>query len=181
MRKILIMPVLASLVILTSCFPTYSAYNDQEIKPLISSQKAVTFAPGNPGQFKNHDFSAIDRLAVGTPHEYSTSMRKLIDYLCTDAKTDLDKTRAVFRWMAQNIEYDGKMYQFDDIQDMPPDIIFLQRKGVCWHYSVLFQRLMEMASVQAKIVLGKASGYPGDIISGKNNHAWNAVKIDGEW
>ena len=68
-----------------------------------------------------------------------------------------------------------------DIPRLDPEEVFILRKGVCQHYSVLFQRLADMAGLQARTIAGEASGFPKSILLKDTRHAWNAVRIDGAW
>ena len=108
-------------------------------------------------------------------------MKKLVVYLTGSAHNDLERTRALFIWEAANIEYDGSAFSVHDIPQLQPEEIFLRRKGVCVHYSVLFERLATLAGLQAQTIVGKATGYPAAILLNDTAHAWNAVRIDGAW
>jgi hypothetical protein len=55
---------------------------------------------------------------------------------------------------------------------------------VCGGYSDLFTALARAAGLEAESITGYGKGHAyevGEPIAGPANHAWNAVKIDGEW
>jgi len=106
--------------------------------------------------------------------------------LTKTAKTDTEKAKAIYDWIADNIAYDtvsffsGNISYTGDISE----ITYQTRKSVCQGYSELFKRMCDFAGLECQVISGFAKGYgynPGDKIEGKSNHAWNAVKIDGQW
>lgn len=50
----------------------------------------------------------------------------------------------------------------------------VDRAAVCLGYAVSFQLLMDMSGVECLTIVGAAFNSTGD-------HAWNMVKLDGEW
>lgn len=60
---------------------------------------------------------------------------------------------------------------------------FQKRKGVCQHYSELFDRIASQTGLETQINLGDAKTRNYDIgrRRAKVSHAWNSVKIDGIW
>lgn len=106
--------------------------------------------------------------------------------LTRTAKTDTEKAKAIYDWITDNIAYDtasffsGNISYTGDISE----ITYQTRKSVCQGYSELFKRMCDFADLECVVISGFAKGYgytPGDKIGGQSNHAWNAVKIDGQW
>jgi hypothetical protein len=58
-----------------------------------------------------------------------------------------------------------------------------RKKGVCQDYAHLFNRMCRIAGIESEFVTGFGRFSPDNI--GRQhrigNHAWNAVKIDGDW
>jgi hypothetical protein len=128
-------------------------------------------------------FDAIDRHALKAPADAEASLKLLAKYLVEPAQNDRDKARAIFRWIADRIAYD-----FDALRtNTPPKDVSAQgvlkgRLTVCDGYANLFVALCKEAGLDAVKMLGYARGFgrrPGEKI--EPNHAWNAVKIDGQW
>lgn len=134
-----------------------------------------------------HNFENIEDLA------------KKID---SDFSTPLEKVRAAYAWTAKNISYSYKnpfqvgnaqIYIVMDDQDYKrrlkredekiTDITFNNRKGLCKGYALVFQKICRLLHIENKIILGyvKNSSYQIGFVPGKKNHAWNAVKVNGEW
>lgn len=117
---------------------------------------------------------------------------KLTKPFCTEA----EKARVIFAWVAMNIRYDYKKYK-----DPPPKPHFSgstrkevekkvqewqeneirktlrSKKGVCADYSRLYQKMCESAGLESVVVTGLSRKLTGR----GDDHAWNAVKISGQW
>ena len=64
---------------------------------------------------------------------------------------------------------------------MSPEAILRDRKAVCSGYSNLYLALATRAGLEARYISGYAKGYgykPGET---PPSHAWNAVRLEGEW
>jgi hypothetical protein len=130
--------------------------------------------------YAQNDFAQIDQHADNAPVRLKHSIPALVKYLIRPAKSDLKKVRVIFRWITQNINYDVDAY-FDRrlIVDDPQRVI---RRGsaVCGGYSELFNRMCSEANIQSELIGGWSKGY-GERLTGRPNHAWNAVKINFKW
>lgn len=118
-----------------------------------------------------------------------------------DFKSDMEKARAAFAWIAKNVSYNTKeMGEVKKIRfsyttekelqekknqfrkDLAMQTLH-KRKALCEGYSTLFQELCQQMNIECEIVPGTARRFVSEI-GIKNlpsNHAWNAVKIEGKW
>ncbi|XP_006819661.1 kyphoscoliosis peptidase-like [Saccoglossus kowalevskii] len=132
----------------------------------------------------------IDKHAQQAPVELKNSPTELVSYLTQIAQSDLEKFRALFRWEAENVDYDVENY-YGDISksDSSPEGVLKHGKSVCAGYSELFNYLCGIAQLECVNMSGASKGgdyQPGDtfpINNGKieTDHAWNKIKIDGQW
>jgi transglutaminase-like putative cysteine protease len=128
------------------------------------------------------DFSEIDRHALAAPRAAAQSPERLAAYLSLQAKTDLEKTRAIFRWLTANIAYDTEAYFSNTIRSDSPEDTLRLGMGVCAGYAGLFVDLARRMNLKARKVSGYSKGYShrrGETM--KVNHAWNVVSLDGKW
>jgi hypothetical protein len=149
--------------------------------PLSSS---TTTIPGNIVDIDRSNFPLIDQYAIDTPVSACSSIDVLATYLITPAKNDYEKTRAIYKWITQNIAYDYSAYLTKNYGSTSAASVLATRKSVCQGYSELFKALGKSAGLNVIIVSGWAKGISyslGDAIDGPTNHAWNAVKINGGW
>ena len=79
---------------------------------------------------------------------------------------EYEKALWLHDWLTENAHYD-RNYQY-----YGPDGVLFLGKGVCDSYSKAYNLLLEAAGIESMRITGKGNG--GD-------HAWNAVKIDGQW
>jgi hypothetical protein len=146
---------------------------------------AVFFLPRVlPAAAPDSRFALIDRHACLAPKSVEKSLDRLVAYLIRPAKNDAEKTRAIFRWVAANIAYDTKAYFSGSSRTMGAAEVLNSRKGVCSGFSDLFEALCQKAGLEVAVIQGYAKGYGyriGDRFTGRTNHSWNAVRIDGQW
>lgn len=128
-------------------------------------------------------YSAIDEHALHAPAEAEATLEDLAAYLAAPAQNDEERARAIYRWIAANIDYDVAGMMAARIERTPEKVL-AERKGVCSEYSTLFSRLCELSGLEAVVIEGYGKGYGytvGSKVQDQSNHAWNGVKIDGVW
>jgi len=129
------------------------------------------------------EYAAIDAHALQTPAAETESVERLAAYLTRPAKTDREKARIIFRWIAQNIDYDVESFLTQQKGPVTPDSVLRQRKSVCAGYANLFEALSRAAGLEVATIPGFARGFGfrAGSLTGDTNHDWNAVKLDGRW
>jgi hypothetical protein len=146
-------------------------------------------------------YSAVDNIVLKYPKNFD-STEELAERIEKDFKTDYDKARAIYSWMAFNIKYDfnaflnpPKTMSFSyrteaeknlKIQEFNNNILqktFKSKKAVCEGFTLLFQHLASLIGIKSEIIRGDSKTRLADI-GRKNttsNHAWNIALIDGKW
>ncbi|MDH5719007.1 MAG: hypothetical protein OEZ13_00145 [Spirochaetia bacterium] len=129
-------------------------------------------------------YKKIDEHAANVPKKYEKSLDELVKYLIKPANNNHEKTRAIFKWITLNIEYDTKSF-FSGRSEIPSEKSVLRSKrAVCEGYAFLFNKMSELANIKSRKIQGYSKGYgysAGSDIFNKPNHAWNAVEIEGKW
>lgn len=157
--------------------------SSQSIPGDDSKKRAIEEKKKVPKTVKPGPFYAIDEYARKTPKQYATDPQTLAQYLIQPAKTDLQKVRAIFGWIAMHIQYDHGAYNDDNYPEQSAVNVLATGKAVCEGYTALMHTLCEAAELEAEPIFGYAKGYdyqPGDRFT-KINHAWNTVKINDAW
>lgn len=114
----------------------------------------------------------------------TTSPIKLANSITKDLSDEEAKFKSIFNWVATNIKYDYKIYTSSS---GTPDIlikdILKRKKGVCLHFAKLMDTLCEAAGIKNTSVFGYAKDELFDIGDSlyADNHAWNAVRLNGLW
>jgi transglutaminase/protease-like cytokinesis protein 3 len=159
-------------------------------RPYILGQPSDDFPPENSGQSINIgasqtleklDFSEIDRSAATISYQGS-SVDELAGILATYTQTEAEKARIIYAWITNHIAYDAEAFFNNQLKFLSPEEILTRRKGVCSAYAILFRALAKAMGLDAVAITGYAKGY-GYLVGDdtRENHAWNAVKIDASW
>jgi hypothetical protein len=117
-------------------------------------------------EFRKSDFAEPEDLALA---------------LCRDLKTNKEKARAIFTWIAEHIRYqtvpDPPARSKKSYYDQRVKQVFRTGKGVCMDYSLLYQRMADAVGLDCAFIGGHCKTFSKEWES----HAWNAVFIDGKW
>ena len=83
------------------------------------------------------------------------------------------------RWVNKNIKYDISYLG----KKMKEREILIQRKGVCEHYTLLYNALLKSIGIDAIYVRGYAFQKKEDLNTNNNTifHAWTVAKINNNW
>jgi len=129
-------------------------------------------------------FNLIDNHAINTLCSAAKDIKSLSCYLVKPARNQIEKARAIFRWITANIEYDvDALFRKSYFHSLNAQSILNSRKGVCAGYSTLFQELARQAGLQVSTISGHGKGYtylPGNNVR-ESNHDWNAVCLEDRW
>ncbi|KAI1313059.1 hypothetical protein EDD11_002732 [Mortierella claussenii] len=164
---------------------SYSGDGEDAISLLKKSRPYV--APNFKGQkldVNAIDFSREDEHARACPSSETASVARLSHYLTSPFRGDkVSQLRTIFTWLASNIAYNVPAFMSGRYGDQSPEGVLRTRQAVCEGYANLFIALAEPSGLQVEKVIGLARGV--DIQVGDERlgspHAWNAVRIHGEY
>lgn len=94
--------------------------------------------------------------------------------------TDFQKERRLHDWLVQSYYgcYDRTVHDpktpMGREDNLNPYGLLVRGYGICLSYATTFQLLMDLVGVECITVVGASSSSSGD-------HAWNMVKLEGEW
>lgn len=131
-------------------------------------------------------YEDIDKYVQSLHIDDSATIETTVKAVTKPFKTDTQKIRALYSWLAKNIDYDYVGYKSDywdhykSYEDLIKDT-FKFRKGVCSGYSHLFKRMLEKCNIESEVINGYARFDLSTIFLNETNHAWNRVKIDNKW
>lgn len=107
------------------------------------------------------------------------SAREVIDANIRDGMSQYQQELAIHDWMVAWASYDH-----DTLSHVPgeeggsdsdnPYGFLVGKKGICLGYSSTFQLFMDLLDIPCRTVRGTAH-------AGTADHAWNLVRLDGEW
>lgn len=147
------------------------------------------------------DYDKVDVTVKNYPASF-TDADKLAARVKADFTREDEKARAIFTWIALNIKYDTSpgakgrkpiRYSYSTEAEKKAKIAKIEqdlagttlklKKGVCHGYAMLYNVVAKKAGLESEVVYGNAKSVPADIgkAPSASNHAWNAVKINGQW
>ena len=143
----------------------------------FTSKISVVRSDINP--YRNAFANTLIEMAEGSPYllpsqpipSEDQQIVKLANELTAGLYSNLEKSKAIFTWVAQNISYDVETFYSNKkfYLDQPDAIEVLNAKlAMCMGYSRLNAALHRAAGIEAKVVFGEG-------------HAWNEIMINGKW
>uniref|UniRef100_A0A914P7D5 Transglutaminase-like domain-containing protein n=1 Tax=Panagrolaimus davidi TaxID=227884 RepID=A0A914P7D5_9BILA len=165
----------------------YAEFEREQISP--PSYPTTPPPPLPPSCSKRHIytdtsiFEQIDQVAISVAQSEVATFTDLIRTLTEGARSDVDKARAIYRWITvKNLN----VLIFDNDLDANTPMGLL--RGIKYgteSYHVLFKRLCAFAGLHCVVIKGfsKSAGYqPGfKFDDNRFRNTWNAVFLDGSW
>ena len=158
-----------------------------------------------PGLAICQKYAEVDAHSQGVKlsKDYKQATRELISPY-TDQES---KVRAIFSWLANNLEYDnrqkkkitkkhkkgGQKIKAKSEEEFKAKLLekeqeamnrtLRKKKGVCQDFSWLFDAMCFEAGIESEFITGHGRTSPEQVgrIPKGLGHAWNAAKIDDEW
>ncbi|WP_418602948.1 transglutaminase domain-containing protein [Hwangdonia sp.] len=147
------------------------------------------------------DFKKADRIALEYKNERLDNLPELVHKLTSNLNTDVERFRAIFTWVCNNIANDYGMYSKNmrKRQRFKNDSVKLENwntefrkatlkkllknnRTICTGYAYLLKELADLANIECEMVHGFAKTSTINIASlDMPNHTWNAVKLNGKW
>lgn len=111
-------------------------------------------------------------------------VNSIVAEIITPGMSDVEKETAINEYLCKNAEYDHAALESakaNDYKSVDPAYndsftaygILVKNLGVCASYSASFKLLADAADLESIVVTG--------YLNGNLAHAWNKVKIDGQW
>ncbi len=151
--------------------------------------------------FDSINFQKADRIALECKKDGLNTMPELVYKLTSQLTTDVEKFRAIYRWVCGNIANDYRLYEKnarkrlrfkndslkfnawkDQFRKLSFQTLIKDQKTICTGYAFLVKEMARMANINCEVVNGyaKTSTIVVDTMS-LPNHSWNAVELNGKW
>ncbi len=121
----------------------------------------------------------------------SAQVVSLAQQITAGKKNDSLKVRAIYEWVAKNVEYDVPLFLKmkrksieEFIRMQQPQQVLATKKAVCMGYSILFRDLCKAVGIKSEFISGMSKHLDPNTkkhIIPETLHAWNAVKINKKW
>ena len=120
------------------------------------------------------NYKKADSIALNFQRNKYYFYEETAQELAESLPTEKEKCRAIFRWVANNIKYDYEVMNDYKKDRVDPLVVYKTKKAVCAGYASLFQAMCEEAKIKCLYITGEAK--PSAV-----SHAWNMVKLEGNW
>jgi len=128
----------------------------------------------------------IDARVLSIGHPRDEAIASFTERLVAGLETPRERLYAIYRWVARYIDYDVESYLSGRLMGAGgAENTFRSGRSVCNGYADLLVAMGKAAGLRIEKVEGHAKGFgPGlttASLQDKENHAWNAVELDGRW
>ncbi len=148
----------------------------------------------------HYDFTRADSVALHTTGFGPADLDTLATVLTRPFSDDVDKFRAIYRWVTENIEYDVDLYLKNEKKEVRLKYdrkklnkwrkslakknrrrLFQKNMALCSGFSYLIEALCQEAGIPAVTIHGYGRTATSTIGRSRFNHAWNAVQLNSKW
>ena len=98
----------------------------------------------------------------------------LVKQILNEDKSDHPDYYKIGKWVYKNIKYDRAHNTKSD-----PDDILIQKRGVCHHFTLLYNALLNSIGIRTLYTSGTAIKNFATL--DRENHAWTVAEINGKW
>ncbi|MFK7782778.1 transglutaminase-like domain-containing protein [Psychroserpens sp.] len=156
---------------------------------------------GQQSDFKSIDFTRADNIALLNAEADLDNLPILAHQLTSKLSTDVEKFRAIYSWVCNNIS--GDPNQHNTVGSMRRKLkndsiallkwnksfkkiafkkLLKQKKTMCTGYAYLIKELCFLSNLECEIIDGYAISAESNTDKlDTPNHSWNAVKLNNKW
>ena len=166
---------------------------------LIIAPIVTTSVYGQLSDFTGANFRKADSIAEMYPRHQLEDLKILSDKLTKPLSTDVEKFRAIFKWVCLNVESDYALFlenksmrsklKGEKLSTWEKkfsarvfSVLTAKHRTICTGYAYLVKELAFHSGLYCRIVDGY-SRHAGANVGGSGivNHSWNAVELQGKW
>ena len=145
--------------------------NIEKITKITGTKYNVFINNGNEISYYSNGFYSKEDV-----EEYETQIEQVKDQIVASVqgKSDYEKIKIIHDYLIDTIEYENDLTQ-NNVYDIYGALV--SKKCVCEGYAKAFQYLMNEVGIENTIVIGTGNNSKNQT----ENHAWNYVKLNGQW
>ncbi|KAI0444611.1 hypothetical protein F4803DRAFT_245764 [Xylaria telfairii] len=134
-----------------------------------------------PINYQGLNLSQVDKNSrfVSNLPPMTTSVTLATTYVCRPYRSDVQRLRAIFVWVAEQVHWEE-----DFESDVDTRRVIQTGRACAEEYAVLVHEMCAAIGIHSEIVRGYLKT-PGEVpetnIMPRSNHWWNAVLVDDEW
>ncbi|MGB0167573.1 MAG: transglutaminase domain-containing protein, partial [Luteibaculum sp.] len=129
-------------------------------------------------------FSISSKEPEKLPKKVTESVSELTAHLTEGLGSEREKVRALYHWITNNIAYDYDKLQKGKVTFFKgPEQVLKDEKAICTGYVYLLGAMLDEIGIEWEDIQGYSNSpapyfIPTIVL---DDHAWIAIKIDGEW
>lgn len=135
----------------------------------------------------------IHPIVANIPADIEKNIKSIAQYIDKNEPNPYLKIKALHDYVISRVTYDLDVLKTGIRPKQDAQTVFMTHKGVCEGYANLFKALGQAIGIDVVYILGKIRQdlAPVDVIPENvrllksnydwTNHAWNAVKVEGNW
>jgi len=151
--------------------------------------------------FSNYSYVKADSVAGLYPNHSIANLNALSIKLTSNLNSDMEKFRAIYKWVSDNIENDYSLYiknkrMREKLINKPTELadwnkqfhpkvfnkLLKDHSTVCTGYAYLIKELCYYAGIKSEIINGYGRTTKANIGGvGIPNHSWNSVELNNKW
>ncbi|NMM64298.1 hypothetical protein HBE96_16865 [Clostridium sp. P21] len=139
--------------------------NDYEKQLLSQCSCGVSYIEGANQFTADYTLDYIETTSQSA--QVKSKVDEILSQIITPDMTDVQKEKAINDYICKNVAYDTTLTIHSAYS-----ALFGNGKTVCSGYALLAYRMLTEAGLEARIITGEGDGQA---------HAWNLVKINGNW
>ncbi|KAI1375184.1 hypothetical protein F4677DRAFT_143080 [Hypoxylon crocopeplum] len=154
---------------------------DEFYESVEGDESAEGMPVREPINYQVINLSQVDKNSrfVSSLPPMTTAVTLATTYVCRPYKSDVQRLRAIFTWVAEKVNWE------EDYEGDVDTRRVIQTKRACSEeYAVLVHEMCAAIGIHSEVIRGYLKT-PGEIpetgIFPRSNHWWNAVIIDNEW
>lgn len=136
-----------------------------------ATKPAAHDASAYPAYSSSNNYSELTKSYSNVTEDDINTINSILNSIIKPGMTETEKIRTVHNWIVYNTTYNDKYYDRGDSFNHVSNLLN-NKTGVCQGYSVTFYIFMKQMGIPCTLVMGKTDNV---------SHAWNAVKLDGNW
>lgn len=139
------------------------------------------FPVSSPAQkIRKEDYLFIDKLVQDAGPMNGSSLQYIVDSITRQCKTELQATRAFYRWAAWYLTFDMRRYRHPRNAPDNASSALMERRAASLGYAQVFKAMCDLKHIECRVVKGVLRWRQKDIgtFDAGAVHYWNVVTIN---
>ncbi len=130
-----------------------------------------------------NSFQPIDSFVYTMGSLDNYGVNEIADSITKTCITEVEKTRAIYVWIATNIGYDTRAYHHPAQYNINISTALKERRTLCDGYAMLYKAMCDHERILCEVIDGVSKTNTRSIgkTHKKDKHTWNSVYVNKKW